>query len=126
MVNVADSEFLSNEEDPSEGGGLYVYGGKRTTVSNCIFEDNHSVSGGGMYVTNAGVLTVQDSTFSGKSAGRGGAMYLTSSVGRVTLKNNSVNAPPNTAGRTCDDVFHENEKDPYYTCKDVNGKVAVL
>jgi hypothetical protein len=142
-INVVDSEFINNvathpnygpNDDTANGGGLSLkslINAAEAKVSNCIFDGNRAIAndvdvgggGGGLYAENIAKLIVEKSTFRNNSAAFGGAMHLPLSVGEFEAAGNSIGDVANEASDVCDEVYHENNVDPYYTCKDVNGLV---
>ena len=96
-VTVQNLTFTNGDSTSATGlaGGLYVATSTGSvSITNCIFNGNHSFIGGGaMATTDSGAITISHNTFSNNSlvpsfiyAG-GGAFILTNS-GLITVENN--------------------------------------
>ena len=75
------------------GGGIYIYNGRRLTLTNSTVSGNSSTSGGGIsnmggVFDRAGRLTLTNSTVSGNTASRAGGGIA--NQGTLTLTNSTV------------------------------------
>ncbi len=73
------------------GGGIYIYGGRVLTLSDCLITENHAAIGGGIRVFN-GALYVFNSTISDNTSdGSDGAAGIDAKdVGQLEIVNSTI------------------------------------
>jgi predicted outer membrane repeat protein len=98
MPTVTDCIFDRNMID-HDGGGMFIYAGSDTMVTNCTFTGNSAGEHGGGIGNNAACPTIADCSFIGNSAGESGG-GISSDPGLPTLGDTVVclNTPDQIGG----------------------------
>jgi len=82
------SSVLQNNE-ASQGGGLYVMSSGMITIEDSIFQNNKADSGGAFYSDFAPVVIKGSHFVSNEGSGFGGALYITGGTGGTEITNST-------------------------------------
>ena len=64
--------FMKSPSEPIGGG---IYSSEKIFLVNCVLQNNEASQGGGLYVIATGMITIEDSILQNNKAGSGGAFY---------------------------------------------------
>ena len=75
----------------ANGGGIFVAGGSKVELSNCMIEGCKAGTGGnGGAIGSLGTVTITGSTLTGNSATNGGAVYVNGSGTKFTMHSGAI------------------------------------
>jgi hypothetical protein len=86
--------LIANRNDGGFGGGLYVDGGARATISDSDLDGNSATSGSGGAVFSLGDLAIDQSALAGNTADNGGGVLTlagsTTQISRTAVNGNNA------------------------------------